>query len=227
MSNPAQSPWDALLVRVADHIAPLFESPDADPTSARTAALGALATYQPESPADFVNIARILAFSMASLVALGLAAAADLTPAQKMRYFGRANALNRSADQTERLMMQRRRDQRANPPSELPASLNPGDTTPPDDPAINIAVEEAMAAFRATRQSAAAATPAQPPAPQARPAQPGPAPSASAPATSARPPSAFDAAMTTRRPNIPYRQSLLQRSAMPPVISGIPPQPPA
>jgi hypothetical protein len=111
--------------------------------------MSALAAYHPESRADFVNIARILAFSMASLAALGMAVADDLTPAAKMRYFGRANALNRSADQSERIMMQRRREQRANPSAERPAHLRPRPANPepsPDDVAIDAAVEEAMAA---------------------------------------------------------------------------------
>ena len=82
--------YDALLFRIADKIVPLFQYRNADLAAAKLAALSAIAAYHPESRADFVSIARILAFSMAALSALGIAAADDLPPALKMRYFGRA-----------------------------------------------------------------------------------------------------------------------------------------
>jgi hypothetical protein len=176
--------------------------------------MSALAAYHPESRADFVNIARILAFSMASLAALGMAVANDLPPAAKMRYFGRANALNRSADQSERIMMQRRREQRANPRAELLAHLRPRPADPepsPDDAAIDAAVEEAMAAYRATKVSPSAEEPAprvQTSTPSApRPFDPQPA----------QPPIAIRAAIPGQAPTTPYKQSLLQcpRSSAP------------
>ena len=198
MSNqtPTRDPWDGVLFSVAGQLAPLFETKDTDPDDARQSAMSALAAYHPESRADFVNIARILAFSMASLAALGMAVADDLTPALKMRYFGRANALNRSADQSERIMMQRRREQRANPPAERPAHLRPRPADPepsPDDAAIDAAVEEAMAAYRASKVS----PPAEEPAPRVQTStQPAPRPFDIQPAL---PPIAIRAAIPGKR----------------------------
>ena len=162
---------DALLHRLAAQLMPLFQQDAADPLVATQGALAAIAAYQPESRADFVNIARIIAFSMATLSALGLAAAADVLPAQRMRYFGRANALNRSADQSERIMMQRRRDQRANPPGETAAGgLSPAEEVL-SDAYIDAAVAEAMAVYTASRANSV--RPAQPASPQpAEPASP-------------------------------------------------------
>jgi hypothetical protein len=158
---------------------------------------------------------------MASLAALGMASADDLTPALKMRYFGRANALNRSADQSERIMIQRRREQRVNPRAERPAHLvpRPADPEPsPDDAAIDAAVEEAMAAYRATKRS----PPAEEPAPRVQaPAQPAPRPFDTQPA---QPPVAIRA--TPRQaPTTPYKQSLLQCTAMPPPVGAVQPRP--
>ncbi len=226
MSNqtPARDPWDGLLFSVAGQLAPLFETKDSDPDQARKSAMSALAAYHPESRADFVNIARILAFSMASLAALGLAAADDLTPALKMRYFGRANALNRSADQSERIMMQRRRDQRANPPAELPAHLRPRPVNPepsPDDAAIDAAVAEAMAAYRASKVS----PPAEEPAPRVKTStQSAPRPFDNQPA---QPPIAIRATIPNQAPTKPYKQSLLRCTAMPPSAGAIQPRPSA
>jgi hypothetical protein len=197
-----EDPTDPLLHHVVDKITNLFETNGTDSAFARKAALSAIAAYHPESRADIVSIARILAFSMASLVALGLAAGTDLTPAQKMRYFGRANALNRSADQTERMMLQRRRNERANPPAEPPAKLDPLPAAAPinHDAALEALVDEAMAAYRATT--------AQKQAPKSTPAP--------------RPETAIQAAAPSPRPATAYRRSLLNGSAMPP----LPPRPP-
>jgi hypothetical protein len=203
------NPDDGLLARIADQITPLFQTSTTDPAFARATALGALAAYYPESAADYVNIARILAFSMAALAALGIAAT-DLPPAQKMRYFGRANALNRSADQTERMMTQRRRNHRANPPAEPDPHL----IIPlADDPVIDAGIEEAMAAYRAA-MSHPAGQPAQTAAPETRP-QPRP----SSAETTLR------AAMQTPGPKSHNKQTLLPHSAMTRIIGPGPTQP--
>jgi hypothetical protein len=198
---------DPLLHHVVDKITKLFETNGADSAFARKVALSALAAYHPESHADIVNIARILAFSMASLAALILAAADDLSPAQKIRYFGRANALNRSADQTERMMMQRRRLQRVDPSAKRPADSTPLSPIPPEQSAaLEAMVDEAMATYRAT----VAAKPAPKPEPPAAPPQ----------AERARP--VLRAAFQTQPPATPYRRSLLNGSAMPQIPPNTP-----
>ncbi len=171
IEEAAPQPSDALLHRLAAQLMPLFQQDAADLLVAKQGALAAIAAYQPESRADFVNIARIIAFSMATLSALGLAAADDVPPAQRMRYFGRANALNRSADQSERIMMLRRRDQRANGLQETAACAPAPAEEALSDAYIDAAVAEAMAVYTASRSNSA--RPAQPASPQpAGPASP-------------------------------------------------------
>jgi hypothetical protein len=90
---------------------------------------------------------------------------------EQMRAYGRANALNRSADQSERTMMQRRRLQKANPPGERPDLIGPNPTTPnpaiPDpattpDPTdiADAEIAAAVAGLMKEYQSATIATPA-------------------------------------------------------------------
>ncbi len=205
MPDPSPDLLDPLLRHVAERITPLFETGSTDKADARAAAISALAAYDPKSRADFVNIARIIAFSIASLAALGLAAAEDLPPAQAMRYFGRANALNRSADQTERTMMQRRREQRTNRSAPVAATPNQQTanqrtaSTLQDGAAFDAAVDEAMALYRATiapRATTKLGTQAVRPHPMQSEAllrTPG----------------------SSQRSTTPYRQTLLNGSAMP------------
>lgn len=183
MSNPAAAqPTDpaidskyGLIIAAADHLVPLFRSAAADIHLARRMALDAINAYEPQSRADTLSIARTIAFSMAALALIGAGAASDLPLPQKLRVLGRANALNRSADQTERVMLQRRRHRHAgpptprpNPPAETkPAASTPAEPTPDDfasdDAYLQAAIGEAMkeylaarAAEKAEAQSAAA-----------------------------------------------------------------------
>ena len=108
MSNPPASnetsppidPKIGLILTAAEHLIPLFQSSAIDIPLARKMAFSAIEAYRPETRADFVNVARTIAFSMAALALLGQAASQDMTMPEKMRAFGRANALNRSADQS-------------------------------------------------------------------------------------------------------------------------------
>ena len=126
-------------MRISDHLIPLFAGPEIDALLARQMAISAIGSYRPEGHADYVNVARTIAFSMAALALLGNAVGQDVTMVEKMRAYGRANALNRSADQSERTMMQRRRQQQASPQSD---PLEPADESPPN-PEIDIAAAEA------------------------------------------------------------------------------------
>jgi hypothetical protein len=132
----------------AEQLMPLFEVCATDDDAAHSMALSAIAGYAPESRADYVNIARTIAFSMAALTLLGHATA-DVTmmPPEKMRAYGRANALNISADQSERTMMRRRKYHHAHPPAELPAWMDPHvepvESEPPiDDAGVAEAIRE-------------------------------------------------------------------------------------
>jgi hypothetical protein len=172
MSNPATSdravrPFDpnlGLRFILADQLIPLFQTGPTDVPLARLMALGALEAYNPESRADYVNSARTIAFSIASLALLGHAAADVVPMTEKMRAYGRANALNRSADQSERTMMQRRRYQNAHAPAEQPHAINPNPEPRPSEPTessriesdaqVEAAVAEALAVHRAHRPPA-------------------------------------------------------------------------
>ncbi len=236
-TNQAAPPIDpelGLVFTVAEHLIPLFKTGAVDTHLARRMAISAIGAYRPETQADHVNVARTIAFSMAALALLGQAAAQDVSMAEKMRALARANALNRSADQSERTMMQRRRHQQANPPAETQAET----LVPPiDDAVIEAAIAGAMAEYMATRAPAKAEAPppdaqhpeAQPPAAQPPAAQPRPAPIAAKPQPDDRlgqPPTANTAPAiryTVPRPNdgktgsVPYRQELLSQTAMPQV----------
>ena len=104
---------DGLIDRLASHLAPLFVTSTHDLPAARLTAVRTIASYQPETQGDFINITRSIAFSMSALAALRRAAAQEMPPALQLRYFGSANSLNRSADQSERTMERRRRYQQA------------------------------------------------------------------------------------------------------------------
>jgi hypothetical protein len=178
MSTPAVpdafspiDPRSGLIVRVAEQLVPLFRGPTIDLPLARKMAFSAIGAYEPESRADFVNAARTIAFSMAALALLSQAATEDLTLTEKMRVLSRANVLNGSADRSERMMMQRRRYQHANPPAELPDWLDPGPEpveadTALDEAELEAAVAEAVSAHLAQFNAAKPETVPQTPTPE-------------------------------------------------------------
>jgi hypothetical protein len=118
-------PQLGLRLAAAEHLIPLFRIGDFDRSAAFYMAHAALDAYYPESRADYVNAARTIAFSMAAIALLGKAVSSpDLTPAEQMGAYARASALNRSADDSERSMMQRRKYHLANPQPEPPRQPN-------------------------------------------------------------------------------------------------------
>jgi hypothetical protein len=205
---------------VAELLTPLFNTGSVDVELARRMAVSAIDAYQPETRADFINVGRTIAFSMAALALLGSAASADMTMSQKLRTLGRANALNRSADQSERTMMQRRRYQQASPsaePPDLAAEYLAADRES-DDAELQVAIVEALREHRthrvtattaATSEAAAAApTPATPRPPQAVPIHPPVTPSVTAMRYGG--PRSDHGQPTTVR----YKETLLRHSAM-------------
>jgi hypothetical protein len=138
---------------VAELLTPFFNTGSVDLALARHTAVSAIDAYQPETRADFINVGRTIAFSMAALALLGSAASADMTMSQKLRTLGRANALNRSADQSERTMMQRRRYQQASPsaePPDLGADHLAADSQA-DDAELQAAIVDALREYRTHR----------------------------------------------------------------------------
>ncbi|HEY0425550.1 MAG TPA: hypothetical protein VGC82_19690 [Rhodopila sp.] len=163
MSNPTGSshtcsPIDldtGLMLTVADLLIPLFATGTDDTPMARRTAAGAIEAYRPETQADYVNAARTIAFSMAALSLLGKSASPEMTTQEQMRTFARAIALNRSADQSERTMMQRRRQQQADLHAEQP-SEPPALDAEVDDARVQAAIGEAMQEYLAARPPAKA-----------------------------------------------------------------------
>jgi hypothetical protein len=221
--RPGIDPLHGLPFILAGHLVPLFTNHAVDDGHARLIAISAIGAYEPETQADYVNATRTIAFSMAAVALLGHAAGTDVTMREKMQAYGRANALNRSADQSERTMFQRRRYLAAKPATAepLPAAATPE----PDEfdmvaaaAQIDAAVNEAIRTYRADhapRQAEPA--PPQPTAPKAAIQQPtaaiGPAvlfpatPAAAIHYTGPRPGSG-------QRSAPPHKAGLLQHSAI-------------
>ena len=187
---PDIDPEAGLMLVAADLLIPLFKTGSIDVPLAREMAICAIKAYYPESSADYVNIARTIAFSMACLALLGNAGSPDTAFPEKMRAFGRANTLNRSADQSERTMMQRRRYQRANSLGESEDCGPPGPRTEQVAAAqpeamqteIAVAVQEYV-----TARGHAAEAPVVPQPVPATATQPGPRPAAPQTPSSASP----------------------------------------
>ncbi len=156
---------------------------------------------------------------MSALALLGQAAAPDMPMQEKMRTFGRANALNRLADQSERTMMKRRSCHNAMLNADQPAPSDYAATVPepvlPDrgapipsgpSPVLDdAAVAEAMGVFASCNRVRTA--PAEHSVTKPQPAPPG---------NVAKPPPAvihYTGAAPGNGP-ISHRFELLQRSAM-------------
>jgi hypothetical protein len=219
-----------MMCSVADHLMPFFEKGSLTEDFQRRMALSAIDAYCRESRADYVNVARTVAFSLAAVALLGKAmSSADMPLKEQMRVYGRANALNRSADQSERSMMERRRYSEAHPPETRPRlwPVAPEPEPPISDAELEAAVSEALREFHAARASAAqrgappepAQAPAAAPHPAASPAQP-PALSPAAPAPAAKTPSAAirytaPTPKTGQSGAASFKDNLMRHTAMP------------
>jgi hypothetical protein len=153
-------PVDGLLDRLASYLVPLFVTDAEDMGAARLMTVRTIAAYQPETQADLINIGRTIAFSMSALAVLSRVASEDMPPALQLRYFARANVLNRAADQSERSMERRRGNQKSSTPSPEAVAADRGDgASEPDlasdEAAIEAAVAEAIRDYTASRPPAA------------------------------------------------------------------------
>jgi hypothetical protein len=185
-------------------------------------AISGIEAYQPETRADYINLARTISFSLAALSLLGQAASPDMPMPEKMRAFGRANALNRSADQSERTMMRRRGYLQSSPATESPDLIGPPDLPESqaalDDADMQAAINEAVAEYVTTCAQSRPAP--QPPAPVAATNSGAHEPANVSSAPLARPASTI--ARTYSASSI--KQSLLATSAMPAALpTTVPP----
>ena len=220
--QPRVDPKIGLTFSMSHKLAALFTSTAVDAELAWEMAVSAIEAYRPESRADYVNVARTIAFSMSAMTLLGDANVKTLALSEKLRLFGRAIALDRSANQSERTMMQRQRLQRADPrpdhATNFPPRPDPQEADLDlDDAAAEAAVAEAVEVCRAAinRETSAA------PATQTRPApntlaKPAPLP-AQSPAelpAAAQPSAIHYSDPTASQPTLTRKQQLLRNTAL-------------
>jgi hypothetical protein len=167
--RPTIDPRLGLRFVAAAHLIDLFEGGPVDTDLAREMAHSAIDAYSPQTRADCLNAARTIAFSMAALALLSHIVREPMPLPEQLRAFDRANALNSSADRSERTMMLRRRTQKARsspaptasrPEPDVPApSAQPEpdwQMTPAEEAEIKAIVAEATQNHRAataTRQA--------------------------------------------------------------------------
>jgi hypothetical protein len=130
--RPVIDPNLGLRFAAARHLIPIFQGGPVDRDLAMRMAHSAVDAYNPQSRSDCVNAARTVAFSMAALALLSRVAREQMPLPEELRAFGRATALNNSADQSERTMMLRRGTQKPKPPASQPAKQ--AQPRPPEPP---------------------------------------------------------------------------------------------
>ncbi len=101
-------PWDGISYAVIECLAPLFITSICGPAYARRAAFEAITAYKPQSRADYGNIGRIVAFSLLVMAIAAKAAAADVPLELQLKILSRLQAVSRTADATEKVMVARR-----------------------------------------------------------------------------------------------------------------------
>jgi hypothetical protein len=154
---------DVLINLIVTLLAPMFlPGAGGDISFARIAALETITAYRMQNPVGLLLVAKIVAFGLTALGSLGLSMTDDLPIPLILRLRANANALNRSAERTERTLGETRF---IRPPAEPDTGL--------DEATVLAGVAEAQAraaAARANVQAAqpptrAAAAPVPPPAP--------------------------------------------------------------
>jgi len=166
MSNPEAErpnidPRLGLRFVAAAHLIDLFEGGPVDTNLAREMAHSAIDAYSPQTRADCLNAARTIAFSMAALALLSRLVREPGPLPEQLRAFDRANALNSSADRSERTMMLRRRTQKAKPAS-APAVSQPEpdlQVTLAEEAEIKAIVAEAVNDYQAVTAGKQATSP--------------------------------------------------------------------
>jgi hypothetical protein len=172
VSRPAIDPRLGLRFAAAAHLIDLFEGGPVDTDLAREMAHSAIDAYNPQTRADCLNAARTIAFSMAALALLSHIAREPMPLSEQLQAFSRANALNSSADKSERTMMLRRRTQKtvpstaptaSRPEPDVPATPAQPDpdlqVTPAEEAEIKAIVAEATKDHRAATAGKQAAKP--------------------------------------------------------------------
>jgi hypothetical protein len=162
-------PTDILLELIVAFLAPMFITASCgDLHFARLAAMETMQSYGARTQAELMNIAQIIGFGLAAMDSLCLSMADELALSMKLRLRGNANALNRSAQQHQRVLDQRRCDN--------PTQMADPEPSFDDSPITEAEIEASIAHANAMAEAAhACMQPAPMPAAQAQPAQARPA----------------------------------------------------
>ena len=160
-SRPTIDSSIGLRMIAAAHLIDLFEGAPGDTNFAWEMAQSAIDAYSPQSRADCLNAARTIAFSMAALALLSRIVREPGPLPEQLQAFDRANALNSSADRSERTMMLRRRTQKTKPPVAPTASQPEPDLpmTPAEEAEIKAIVAEAVKNYQAVTAGKQAPSP--------------------------------------------------------------------
>jgi hypothetical protein len=211
-------PKDGLWLALADQLIPFFFPGTKDPDMACSMARIAILAYEPETRADLANIARTIAFSLAALSLLGQAAEEPMTMPEKMRAYARAVSLNRSADQSERTMMQHRRYRHARADAPAPRPPAPAPESNLTDAQIEAAVAKSiMQAVGLTKSAKTEPAPVKTAPVKTAPMKTAPeAPRPTVNPAAIHYPSPMPAAAQPR--TAPHRENLLHHTAMPRVL---------
>jgi hypothetical protein len=118
--QPLQRPAEILLNIIVTLLTPMFfEAAGGDLTFARQAAAETINAYRADTKSDLITIAKIIAFGLATLGALSLSMADDLSITMMLRLHASANASDR-AEHRNRLALKQSRQQHPAPPRPEP-----------------------------------------------------------------------------------------------------------
>jgi outer membrane biosynthesis protein TonB len=132
MSQATQTidPSYGLLYAMADRLYRLFAGNDTDKVEAYRAALAAIGAFCPQSIADFANIGRIIAFSIAATDLASQPLDASVPLKLRLRQLALAEKLAAAAARAERAMEQRRQHRRATGTEDFAAPAAPQSPKP-------------------------------------------------------------------------------------------------
>jgi hypothetical protein len=123
---PCRPSSDLMTEFILGLIAPLLMTAGiADMAQARLAVLETITAYKALGQGELVTVAQIVGFALASLDTLRLSTAPDLSLSMILRLRGNANALNRSAQQNNRVLDKQRQDNPPDQPSVPPQAAMP------------------------------------------------------------------------------------------------------
>lgn len=209
------------MMSVSDLLIPFFDRPGLHEDFVSKMAGCAIDAYGPESRADHINIARTVAFSMASVALLAKAVASqDMPLKDQLSVASRANALHRSAGESERSMMRRRQYDKANPSGERPdlwasasqAASEPerAASSPAEASTLQVRINDMLKVYH---EALASEQPTSEPAPASIPQPSGAGRTPKRPQATA----IHDAAPALQPETISLRQLLARSTAMPPL----------